>query len=127
MVDPVRLIQMIVAGEVATQIKPDGTYEVELKANRTLDCGAGTVGRGTGVKSLSVKGAETVAVELPAASGFCSMTSEVRPTGTMPPGLHNIGGRVRVNFEEYFRGAKTSLLITIRRVILHPPPVREYR
>lgn len=125
--DAARTIQLLLEGELRTRIQPGGTLEIELKANRTLDCGAGTVGRGTGLKSLTVRAGETVAVELPAASGYCTMSRDVKPAEPLPRGLETIDGRVRVNFEEYFRGAKTSILITARRVIVHSTPVREYR
>jgi hypothetical protein len=124
--DFVGSLRLLVEGDVTTSIQRDGSLSVELKANRTLDCGAGNVGRGTGVKSFHVKAGETVAVELPLPSGYCTMAAGVRSVGPLPPGLQNVDGRVRVNLGDYFQGSRTSLLITVRRMIIHAP-VREYR
>jgi len=109
------LLQLGVDGEIRTRLRRDGTFDVGLKTNRTLDCGAGRIGSGTGVKTLNVTAGEGVEIELPTPSGSCTLPPDVPRVATLPAGLLEVQGRVRVDLGEYFRGTKTSLLLRVRR------------
>jgi hypothetical protein len=109
------VVTLRVTGVVSSRLKMDGTFDVELHAERVLDCGGGTVGRGTGTQRFRAANGETVGVEFPTVAGACSppIASSVPPGARAGVTLRD--GHVWVAFNEFFANQKTALLVKVLR------------
>ena len=91
-------VTLRVTGAVSSRLNADGTFDVRLHAERVLDCGGGTVGRGTGSQGFRAANGEWVGVAFPPVAGACSRRpfESSRPTraqasrsGTAESGSHS--------------------------------------
>ncbi len=108
-------VKLRVTGAVSSRLTPDGTFDVRLHAERVLDCGGGTVGRGTGSQGFRAANGETVGVAFPPVAGACSPET-VR---ALPPdagaGVALKDGRLWISFSDFFANQKTALLVKVLR------------
>ena len=108
-------VTLRVTGAVSSRLNADGTFDVRLRAERLLDCGGGTVGRGTGSQGFRAATGETVGIAFPPVAGACSPeTVRAVPPGA-GAGVTLKDGRVWISFGDFFANQETALLVKVLR------------
>jgi hypothetical protein len=108
-------------GEISARLKSDGTFDVRIMVYKVLACGpagAGAFGSvpGNGSRTFSAKPNETVGIELPIGdSSWCRFSDVMKPPRATRQGVTVEGGRVTVSSSDFFRGQKTSILVSVTR------------
>lgn len=112
-------LAVVAEGEVLARLRSDGTVGLAVRSYFGISCstpGGGGRNGGEGVKELVAVDGESIAIELPMSSGWCTVT----PAPTIPrdvrPGVGAFSGGVRVVGTDFFRDERFSLVITARRV-----------
>ena len=110
-------VDLTVAGTVAARLRPDGSIEIGLRAERWMRCHGGGAGGG-GLKAPSrftVKPGETVAFQFPTYGVSCGMPSGTTMPQTGRQGVEVRNGIVWVDFKDFLGDQNTSLLLTVTR------------
>ncbi len=109
-------IDVVLSGDLAGRLRPDGTLDVTVTASRVLRCvGGGAVSRESGTRDYNVRTGGTIALELPAPDGSCGLPDPVATSDSPKPGVSVLDGKTWVSFDKFFAGARTSLVLTVGR------------
>jgi hypothetical protein len=124
------------AGSLRARVRPDGQIDVDVATIRSLALrhpsdAPHDVRGASGMKTLTVKEDEAVAIDLPAATGMAilALTPEARfdvgagvrsgatpgPPPSSTPAVSVVNDRMTIVFDEFFKGHKTQLLIRLRK------------
>jgi hypothetical protein len=110
-------LKMFIEGTISGRGTADGIIQVSLQPKQYFRFNDDPRwGGGSGSKTFSISEGETVDLELPSLPATASGRVEPGKITAPAPGVSLIeSDLVRVDFDHYFAGARTSILITVRR------------
>jgi hypothetical protein len=108
-------VDVDVLGTVTTDLLPDGRFETLADVKRDARFGAGTL-FGSGTLMMAGRLGEAGEVELPAPGGRSSVPVDGVAAGPLAPGFSRRPKWLDLNVGEFFRGSKTSLVMTVERL-----------